>query len=470
MSGDATSTQALADQTSQSDAEVPQGPPGGHGGVLMDLLAIVGVGFQALTELEMQLTAPLGAIPFPGLPALRVLDAEIGLPHGHYHPPNLIPPIIPVPLPLPSVGLILPIPWFSGAQSVFIDGLAAARCGDMGVAVWCGSFFPLFEVFLGSCNVWVEGARAGRVGVDITTHCIFAAPKPQDPPCYPWIGFPITASGGVLIGGVPLPSLVNWAIGKAFEALFSGVMAVVKRIVRELKARVAVFRFLRNVTFSTGFLDAIDGFHLAEATEEYAERLTVTGDDAFRAGVRRDLLQIARTDEGRRLLNELAESGQLIDIRFEANMADWRCSPAGVAGSDLWTRPGNVPMTPLIGGADPSTATHMFMDVPVEVDLAARGTPTGSTVFYDPSAGVPQTPSDVALYHELTHSSHFADGSSMPYMPIDSASPANAPVPDSNWASQWHSLEEYNTVAAENAYRAERGLPLRPDYATLPGH
>ena len=60
--------------------------------------------------------------------------------------------------------------------------MPAARCGDMGLGVWCGGYFPMYEVFLGSSNVWIEGNRAGRVGVDITKHCIFSAPKPNDPP------------------------------------------------------------------------------------------------------------------------------------------------------------------------------------------------------------------------------------------------------------------------------------------------
>ena len=47
----------------------------------------------------------------------------------------------------------------------------------MGMGVFCGGFFPLFEIFLGSSSVWLEGARAARVGTDITKHCIFSNPK-----------------------------------------------------------------------------------------------------------------------------------------------------------------------------------------------------------------------------------------------------------------------------------------------------
>jgi uncharacterized Zn-binding protein involved in type VI secretion len=185
------------------------------------VLGHIGAAFGLLTSLEQLITMPFGMIPFPALPAVRILDQDIGLPHAHNHPPNLIPPAPPVPL--PSTGPIIPIPFLSGASTVLINGMPAARCGDMGLGIWCGGFFPMYEVFLGSCNVWVEGTRAGRVGVDITKHCVFSAPKPSDPPMGPMFGATISSSANVMIGGVPLPSLTSMAMAWVFKQLFKGL-------------------------------------------------------------------------------------------------------------------------------------------------------------------------------------------------------------------------------------------------------
>jgi hypothetical protein len=36
------------------------------------------------------------------------------------------------------------------------------------------------------------------------------------------------------------------------------------------------------------------------------------------------------------------------------------------------------------------------------------------------------------------------------------------------WSDRWLNFEEYQTVASDNGYRLERGLPLRTDYGPLP--
>ena len=105
-------------------------------------------------------------LALPKLPAARLFgDMVFGFPHAHSHPPNLIPPAPPIPL--PSVGPVL----CAGAMSVLINGLPAARCGDLGFGVWCGGFFPLFEIQTGSSHVFIGGARASRQLIDITKHC-----------------------------------------------------------------------------------------------------------------------------------------------------------------------------------------------------------------------------------------------------------------------------------------------------------
>ncbi|GAB4319013.1 MAG: hypothetical protein Kow0074_08560 [Candidatus Zixiibacteriota bacterium] len=188
-------------------------------------LPTLGATFGALTALEQLISTPFAMIPFPAFPALRILDMDVGLPHVHSHPPNVVPPAPPIPL--PSTGPIIPIPILSGAATVLINGMPAGRCGDMGASIWCGSYFPLYEIFLGSASVWIEGARAGRLLCDVTKHCIFTyppKPMPSDPPITPTIwGTTIMGSGNVMIGGCPMPSLVSAALGAAFKLFFKGM-------------------------------------------------------------------------------------------------------------------------------------------------------------------------------------------------------------------------------------------------------
>lgn len=195
---------------------------------------------SAVDQAAGQLLNPLADL-LPGFPALRVGDMAIGWPHAHMHPPNLIPPN-PIPIPLPSTGPVIPIPIFSGSNTTYIGGRPAARCGDMGAGIWCGGFFPMYEVFLGSSNVFVDGSRAARTGVDITNHCIFTAPRPQDPPIGPMVGATVSGCFNVLIGGVPMPSLTDMAMGALFKGLFKGLaklggatMKVVRRAASDMK-------------------------------------------------------------------------------------------------------------------------------------------------------------------------------------------------------------------------------------------
>lgn len=202
-------------------------------------LATAGAVFGALTAAEQMLSTALSVIPFPAFPAIRITDLDVGLPHAHSHPPNLTPPN-PVPVPLPSTGPVIPLPIVSGASRTLINGMPAGRCGDLGMSVFCGGFFPLYEIFLGSSSVWIEGARAARLGVDITKHCLFSTPRPNDPPMGPCIGMTVSSSPNVLIGGVPVPSLTSFVAGAAIRGVFKGLSrlagAAVSRVrgVREL--------------------------------------------------------------------------------------------------------------------------------------------------------------------------------------------------------------------------------------------
>lgn len=131
----------------------------GLGGVL----GVIGAPQMIIDTAFASLTGPIAAA-FPGMPAMTLGAMHVGPPHTHTHPPSLIPPAPPVPL--PSLGVTLG----SGAVTVLVGGLPAARAGDIGLAVTCGSLAPPFEIYTGSSNVFIGGARAARI-LDLTKHC-----------------------------------------------------------------------------------------------------------------------------------------------------------------------------------------------------------------------------------------------------------------------------------------------------------
>lgn len=104
----------------------------------------------------------------PSFPAAYLSSLAVGVPHIHAHPPSLVPPAPPVPL--PAIG---PVTLGCYVQ-VLINGMPAARCGDMGFSPTCGGFAPAFEIFTGSSKVFIGGARAARM-TDITKHCMPSA-------------------------------------------------------------------------------------------------------------------------------------------------------------------------------------------------------------------------------------------------------------------------------------------------------
>ncbi|UQA57126.1 RHS repeat-associated core domain-containing protein [Polyangium aurulentum] len=131
----------------------------GLGGVL----GVIGAPQMIIDTAFASLTAPIAAM-FPSLPAMTLGAMHVGWPHAHLHPPSFIPPAPPIPL--PSIGVTLG----SGSISVLLAGMPAARAGDIGLAITCGSLAPPFEIFTGSSNVFIGGARAARI-LDITQHC-----------------------------------------------------------------------------------------------------------------------------------------------------------------------------------------------------------------------------------------------------------------------------------------------------------
>jgi hypothetical protein len=48
------------------------------------------------------------------------------------------------------------------------------------------------------------------MAIDIVVHCNGSLePRPRDPAILPFVGFTMTGSGDVMIGGIPMPSLTN---------------------------------------------------------------------------------------------------------------------------------------------------------------------------------------------------------------------------------------------------------------------
>jgi uncharacterized Zn-binding protein involved in type VI secretion len=114
------------------------------------------------------LTNPIAAL-LPPFPAATMTMLYVGLPHAHSHPPSLIPPAPPVPL--PSLGPIM----VGNCVRVLIGGLPAARSGDLGFAPTCCGFMPIFQIKTGSSNTFIGGSRAARM-LDICNVC---GPPPE---------------------------------------------------------------------------------------------------------------------------------------------------------------------------------------------------------------------------------------------------------------------------------------------------
>jgi RHS repeat-associated protein len=211
------------------------------------------------------LTAPLAKL-WPSQPAVTLGVLHVGTPHTHVHPPSLVPPAPPIPL--PSLGMLVG----SGAVTVLVSGMPAARAGDVGIGVTCGTLAPPFEVYTGSSNVFIGGARAARAG-DITKHCNPSSMGPfaiamgalgvvaggagaiakndsfamaqaaadaavlamkllcgKDPSGPPGIGaLTVPFNPSVMIGGFPCPPIGEMAFGGVLKALQKAARGIKKK-------------------------------------------------------------------------------------------------------------------------------------------------------------------------------------------------------------------------------------------------
>ena len=143
------------------------------------------------------LTAPLAAI-WPSFPASTLTSLYVGSPHGHKHPPSLIP--APPPsgtvIPLPSLGNVL----IGNHLKTLIGSLPAARCGDIGVAPTCVGITPFFEIKTGSSNVFIGGKRAARM-LDICRCCGTASPMSKVDSAM--------AAAGVVVGALSIAADIS---------------------------------------------------------------------------------------------------------------------------------------------------------------------------------------------------------------------------------------------------------------------
>lgn len=165
---DATATDSIIADAMKSTVDTAlapfEAPPEGESAAQTATRLVTGAlgllslpGDLANTGLAMA-TAGLAKL-LPSFPAATMLCPHLGIPHVHVHPPAM-------PFPLPSFGVLL----IGGCQSVHVNGVPAARAGDLGIAITCGSLAPPFEVFTGSSKVFFGGGRAARM-LDITKHC-----------------------------------------------------------------------------------------------------------------------------------------------------------------------------------------------------------------------------------------------------------------------------------------------------------
>lgn len=134
-------------------------------GGLSGSLTRVGAGVLDLVNLPGNIVDTVLAVELQTLgaacewPAASDGSVHVGLSHVHLRGG------VPTPA-LPSIGPVS----LGTCVSVLIHGLPAARVGDIGTAISCGTFTPPFEISTGSSKVFIAGARAARV-LDFTRHC-----------------------------------------------------------------------------------------------------------------------------------------------------------------------------------------------------------------------------------------------------------------------------------------------------------
>ena len=146
----------------------PSRPTNAFHDISNGISTVVGVPSMVIDKFNTGFASATNSIAavFPSMPAATLMSMTLGAPHAHIaHPPSGPPPLPPIPL--PPMG-----PITAGVSvQVHINGMPAARCGDIIMNPTCCGILPLGEVKTGSSNVFIGGGRAARQFMDITMHC-----------------------------------------------------------------------------------------------------------------------------------------------------------------------------------------------------------------------------------------------------------------------------------------------------------
>jgi hypothetical protein len=288
--------------------------------------------------------------------------------------------------------------------------------------------------------------------VDITTHCIMTNPKPAKPtdaPIGPMFGFTISASANVNIGGVPMPSLTAKAMGAAFKALFKGIAKGIGKLkgmlgkgkVRNARAALPDVRGparsnpgrygKSSAVGKTEFVN-LQSYQKANQLIDNLkanDKLKIKGTPEFVAKVEADLRLIGSSNTGRKMLEDITDSGKRVII-MEGGPSSKPLSESDAA-FDLANPGGSRP-----------------------------GPGSDSLVKYNPDEWMgPQSPPDTVLAHEMGHARNAAKGEDL----------ADVGFPSKSDELRWTDGEEMQTIKdVENPYRNERGLPNRTGHDDSP--
>jgi hypothetical protein len=165
------------------------------------------------------------------------------------------------------------------------------------------------------------------------------------------------------------------------------------------------------------------------------------GDWKFAGAAYNDLLRIADTDTGKKLLDEIKNGRHPITIEKYDPKAVYNGQPPGALGPHAEYMAN--------GSRNP-----------------AAGSPTA--IRYDPLDPrwhSPGSPSDATLFHEMAHAKNASDGRIM----AGQQPPSKGPVRDRMWENRWTDVEEHDVIGNyENPYRREQGLPERKGHGHFP--
>lgn len=224
----------------------------------------------------------------------------------------------------------------------------------------------------------------------------------------------------------------------------------------------------KGVRITAAATDLTEAEALAARVMAY---LKVSGDEAFRARLYSDLVQVAQSPATREALDGIMARGLPLEISYpgpgtpffdEYTRLGPRFKADGPSASAL-TAPLDVPRS-----SAPLDA-YLLRGTDSIVTIAGPGGGSGGVLFYAPeafpTAASPGTPSYVVLGHELGHAYRASCGmmcNNIVYLNQTNAS-------GQRLGRLYLTLEEGEVIQTyENGLRATFGLPLRPNYGRPP--